>query len=93
MKRTGEGTGMECRNKKNRHHTAIQYTRQDMTSPSPRNIIRQHDTKDKGPTLQAKPRDDKRKQDNTKGWQRRQNFSKKELSSYVHIDLSVMDVT
>ena len=47
-----------------------------MTSPSPRNILTQHDIKDKGPTLQAKPRDDKRKQDNTKGWQRRQKFSK-----------------
>ena len=84
---------MECRNKKNRHHTARQYTRQDMTSPSPRSIIRQHDIEEKGSTLQAKPWDDKRKQDNTKGWQWRQKFSKKELSSNVHRDLSGMDVT
>ena len=65
--RRGEGTGKEKerRNKNNRHYIAIQYTRQDMTSPSPRNIIRQHDTVDKGPRLQAKPRDDKTEQDKT----------------------------
>ncbi len=74
--RRGEGTGKKRRNRNNRHHISIQYTRQDLTRLSPRNITRQHDTIDRGPRLQAKPRNDKRKQDKTKGWQRRQNFSK-----------------
>ncbi len=63
--RRGEGTGKKRRNKNNRHHIAIQYTRQDMTRLSPRNITRQHDIIDRGPRLQAKPRDDKTEQDKT----------------------------
>ncbi len=63
--RRGEGTGKERRNKNNRHHIAVRYTRQDMTRLSPRNITRQHDTIDRGPRRQAKPRDDKTEQDKT----------------------------
>jgi hypothetical protein len=74
--RRGEGTGKERRNNNNRHHIAIQYTRQDMTSLSPRNITRQHDTIDRGSRLQAKHATTRR---NKRRLQRRQHFSKTEL--------------
>ncbi len=71
---------MERKNKNNRHGIAIQYTRQDMTRLSPRNITRQNDTIDR--VQDCKPSHATTRRNKTR-LHRRQNFSKKQNSNLM----------